>query len=68
MYLIPKIYFRLNFRNCIGQQFALQEMKTIVAKVIMNFEMSADKSRMPVLLPELILRTKDGLWLNATPL
>lgn len=49
-------------RNCIGQNFAMNEMKTSSALLLKYFEFSLAEK--PIKYPELILRTKDGLWLN----
>ena len=55
-------------RNCIGQHFAMNELKTCVAIVLRRFELRVDDDKPPVKLPELVLRSKNGLHLKLTPL
>ena len=55
-------------RNCIGQNFAMQEIKTIVARVLDRFEMSVDPDRVPALQPYITLRPADGIYIHFKPL
>ncbi|KQS26030.1 cytochrome P450 4d1 isoform X1 [Drosophila erecta] len=57
------IPFSAGPRNCIGQKFAMLEIKAIVANVLRHYEVDfvGDSSEPPVLIAELILRTKDPL-------
>ncbi|KAH8373842.1 hypothetical protein KR200_008036 [Drosophila serrata] len=57
------IPFSAGPRNCIGQKFAMLEIKSIVANVLRHYEVDfvGDTSEPPVLIAELILRTKDPL-------
>ncbi|XP_016982525.1 cytochrome P450 4d1 isoform X2 [Drosophila rhopaloa] len=57
------IPFSAGPRNCIGQKFAMLEIKAIVANVLRHYEVDfvGDTSEPPVLIAELILRTKDPL-------
>lgn len=50
-------------RNCIGQKFAMYELKSIVSKILRNFEIVAtDECRKPpVLSAELILRPENRI-------
>jgi cytochrome P450 family 4 len=50
-------------RNCIGQKFAMLEMKSTVSKVLRNFELSVAPGYEPVLVAELILRPDNGVEL-----
>lgn len=54
-------------RNCIGQKFAMLEMKSIITKLVRNFEISLPphlKDKDLVLVAELILRPWDGVLVN----
>ena len=51
-------------RNCIGQVFAMNEMKTTIARVLRKFEMSVDVSKPVRRKPDLVMRAEKGLYLN----
>uniref|UniRef100_A0A8C6FV90 Phylloquinone omega-hydroxylase CYP4F2-like n=1 Tax=Moschus moschiferus TaxID=68415 RepID=A0A8C6FV90_MOSMO len=53
--------------NCIGQTFALTEMKVVLALSLLRFRFLPDKEE-PRRKPELILRAESGLWLQVEPL
>lgn len=56
-------------RNCIGQHFAMNELKTCMAILLKNFEFLQDGSRLPELSPDVVLRAKPpGLWLKVKPI
>lgn len=50
-------------RNCIGQKFAILEIKSIVSKLIRNFEFKTTKEseKYPILSAELILRPENRI-------
>jgi cytochrome P450 len=49
-------------RNCIGQKFAMLEEKVLLAKIFLNYEVTAtEKLENIQLVPDLILRPKNGL-------
>ena len=55
-------------RNCIGQHFALNELKIVAAHVLKNFHVELDPERTPRKYVSLVLRSKDGVWLKVKPL
>lgn len=50
-------------RNCIGQKFAILELKSTIAKTLRHFELSVAPGYEPLLVAELILRPENGVQL-----
>lgn len=59
-------------RNCIGQKFALAELRVVVALTLLRFRLTLGanpESPGPVRrLPQLVLRAEGGLWLQVETL
>lgn len=60
------IPFSAGARNCIGQKFAMLELKSVVSKVLRNFELLHVGDE-PEICSELVLRTKNGVQLGLKP-
>lgn len=52
-------------RNCIGQNFAMNEMKVVLARTLATFKIHLNKEKpQPVRQPHIILRSKTGIHLK----
>ena len=62
------IPFSAGPRNCIGQKFAMLEIKSLVSKVLRHYEIEViDKNAEPILIAEIILKTKNVLKFKIKP-
>lgn len=55
-------------RNCIGQNFAMNELKVVVAQTLRRYELMEDPTKKPLMLPRLILRSLNGIHLKIKPI
>ncbi|XP_072037418.1 uncharacterized protein [Amphiura filiformis] len=54
-------------RNCIGQHFALNEIKVVMSKMLHRFYIDVDPDRPPIWIQRLVTKTFDGMYLRFTP-
>ncbi|XP_053776276.1 cytochrome P450 4X1 [Desmodus rotundus] len=50
-------------RNCIGQHFAMTELKVAIALILLRFEVAPDPTRPPVPTVQILLKPKNGIHL-----
>ncbi len=57
------IPFSAGYRNCIGQTFALNEERMVMASIINQFQVSLDEAHIVEMLPKLVLRATNDIKL-----
>ncbi len=61
------IPFSAGHRNCIGQNFAMNEMKVVIGTIVNHFVLKVDKTHVVEIVPKVILRTKNDIKLLLEP-
>ena len=51
-------------RNCIGQNFAIVEIKVIVALILLRFQMTVEPTKPLVFMPHIFIKPKKGIYLH----
>ena len=62
------IPFSVGIRNCIGQNFAMNEMKVVIAMIITHFQMRLDPDHSVDVMTTIILRAENDIKLVLEPL
>ncbi|XP_039886257.1 cytochrome P450 4B1-like [Simochromis diagramma] len=55
-------------RNCIGQTFAMNEMKVVTALTLKRYQLIAEPTMKPKIIPRLVLRSLNGIHIKIKPL
>ena len=61
------IPFSAGPRNCIGQKFAMLEMKSTISKVLRHFEIALADGYEPTLVYAIILKPSNGVKIRLSP-
>lgn len=51
-------------RNCIGQKFAMYEIKSTVSKVLRHFEIALEPNFKPIIIPVIVMKSSNGIRLR----
>lgn len=60
--------FSAGSRNCIGQNFAINELRVVVASIVNRYQLSVVKDHAVEMLPLVVMRAKHDLKLRLEPL
>ena len=61
MFLFPPL------RNCIGQTFAMNELKVATALTLKKYQLIEDPAWKPKIIPRLVLRSLNGIHIKIKP-
>uniref|UniRef100_A0A3P9MLM9 Uncharacterized protein n=1 Tax=Oryzias latipes TaxID=8090 RepID=A0A3P9MLM9_ORYLA len=61
MYSVPRLL------NCIGQNFAMNEMKVVIAMTLKKYQLIEEPSLKPRIIPRLVLRSLNGIHIKIKP-
>lgn len=56
-----------SLRNCIGQSFAMNEMKVATALTLKRYQLTEDPTLKPKIIPRLVLRSLNGIHIKIKP-
>ncbi|KAF3847990.1 hypothetical protein F7725_021018 [Dissostichus mawsoni] len=59
--------FSAGSRNCIGQNFAMNELKVSTALTLQRYHLIEDPTQTPQIIPRLVLRSLNGLHIRIKP-
>ncbi|XP_060078409.1 cytochrome P450 4A25-like [Ylistrum balloti] len=54
-------------RNCIGQNFALNEIKVVLTRLLKRFKVELDEDHEIAFVPDLVMRAKNGIKVKLSP-
>ncbi|XP_028985122.1 cytochrome P450 4B1-like isoform X1 [Betta splendens] len=60
--------FSVGPRNCIGQNFAMNEMKIATALTLKKYELIEDPTRKPKIIPKVLLHSINGIHIKIKPI
>ena len=53
------------YRNCVGQNFAMNEIKVVMSRTLKRFKLSIDKkSPEPTFSPKTVLKSSTGIFIK----
>lgn len=64
MFQLCFCFFFVFLRNCIGQTFAMNELKVVTALTLKKYKLIEDPTLKPKLIPRLILRSINGVHIK----
>lgn len=56
-----------DYRNCIGQNFAMNELKVAVALTLKRYHLIKDPNHTPKMIPQIVLRALNGIYIKIKP-